>query len=166
MRGHSIKLVLAIFFVSIGAAAASAQEGGNETRLAQWNGALDAIDEANGIGYVADLGCVLASNTCDKAFKFVERIAVKYRRLAYKSWRARGVNIPVKCFELKLDGGQIDRIYEAYSRAKGQLQHKLYATAYDLIGYGLIPWSDLECQVAARAEILRIRNLHVTVAGL
>jgi len=157
------RLVSAVLLIGICTGGAVADE--NSQRLATWTEALDEIDEASGIGYLADTGCIFVSTACERAFKLAERVAVKYRRLANKSWRARGINLPGECFQIKLDGAQLDRVIAAYKRAQGQLQYKLYGTAYDLMGYGLLPWNDLECQSLARNEILRIRKLVVASAG-
>jgi hypothetical protein len=78
-----------------------------------------------------------------------------------RSWRARGVNLPGKCLSFSVDGGQIDRVIAAYDQARPNIRKggAYLLTAYDLLGYGFIPVSDLECQDIARREILRVRGL-------
>ncbi|MFY0614452.1 MAG: hypothetical protein JXQ99_23180 [Hyphomicrobiaceae bacterium] len=139
-----------------------------QKRLAQqWSSALDAIDESSSVvGLVLDGGCIFAASACDRAQKFAQRIAIKYRRLALRSWKARGMTLPAKCLTLSFDGAQIDRVIAAYDRAQGQLKYKLFAPAYDLLAYGFISWADLECQNIAREEIFRIRKLTMPSASI
>lgn len=154
--------------------AASAQDAPaadpNEARQLSWMAALDDIDGAVGVGTAGDVAvsvaCIFASPACEAAKRVVQRAVRTYRRVAMRSWKARGVNLPDKCFTFSIDGSQLDRIYVAYNKAQPNLRKGggYLLSAYDLLGYGFIPVDDIECQETARSEILRVRGL--TVAGL
>ncbi len=136
-----------------------------DARLATWTSALDAIDMSIGVGTAGDVPvsivCIFASPACEAAKRVAQRAVMSYRRVAMRSWKARGMKLPPKCFNFEIDGGQIDRVVAAYERARPNLDRggTYLLTAYDLLGYGFIPVNDLECQDVARAEILRVRGM-------
>lgn len=138
-----------------------------EARLVMWQSALDDVDAALGVGTAGDVAvsvvCIFASPACEAAKRVVQRAVRTYRRVALHSWKARGMKLPDKCFDFSVDGGQIDRIYAAYEKARPNISKGgvYLLTAYDFLGYGFIPVDDLECQDIARKEILRVRGFDV-----
>jgi hypothetical protein len=165
MRRTIVAGAIAVSLAACGAATAAEGPGASDARLLTWTSALDAIDMAVGVGTAGDVPisivCVFASPACEAAKRVAQRAVMSYRRVAMRSWKARGMKLPSKCFTFEIDGAQIDRVLEAYERARPNLAKggSYLLTAYDLLGYGFIPVSDLECQDTARSEILRVRGM-------
>lgn len=159
--------VAALLVPGLAAADEASAPEANEARLVRWQSALDDIDAAVGVGTAGDVAvsvvCIFASPACEAAKRVVQRAVRTYRRVAMHSWKARGIHLPAKCFDFSVDGGQIDRVYAAYEKARPNISKGgvYLLTAYDFLGYGFIPVDDLECQDIARREILRVRGFDV-----
>jgi hypothetical protein len=157
--------LLAATLVLGGTARAQDAPQASDARLQGWLAALDTIDGAFGIGTGGDVAvgivCIFAGPACEAAKRVAQRAVASYRRVAVRSWRARGITLPSKCLNFSVDGAQIDRVVAAYQQAKPNLSKggAYLLTAYDLLGYGFIPVGDFECQDIARKEILRVRGL-------
>lgn len=165
------QILLALVFclsLAMGSHGAAAQDA-STARLDGWIAALDSIDTSIGPGTAGGVAigivCIFAGPACDAAQSAAQRVATKYRRIASRSWRARGIVLPSKCLTFEIDGAQIDRVAAAYNQARPNLSRggAYLLTAYDLLGYGFMPVNDLECQDIARKEILRVRGLAETM---
>lgn len=162
---RAISMAVCVFLSVLAVSAEARADEAQDARLQGWINALDSIDTAIGVGTAGDVAvsvvCIFAGPTCDAAKRTANRIVIKYRRIAMRSWRARGISLPGKCLSFEIDGAQLDRVMAAYERARPNISRGgvYLLSAYDFLGYGFIPVNDLECQDTARKEILRVRGL-------